>query len=275
MKNLIYGILVLILSSCTIGLEPDVSGGTVYDTELLTSTLEIELGNTNGISSSATIPFKKIEEGIPFENGSMDNYPEQGQRTTWKINETDQTNIYKVEVTTVYDYTNYVDRTFESYYFQDVGTLEEYSTDDPIYNIETNQTDNKYREEFYTIFNGDIRRDEIIESIDDLTNFPDEFLNIEDITYSSVVTYEQIPQEEVDTDNLRLDGTRYYAEYSDGTSKTVIIEEGFAVNMSHEGRVIRGRSEFEGEIIIEIDSGKNRNVEGSYNFDNGDIIIQI
>lgn len=265
MKNIILILIVLIFSSCTFGLDPDTQGPIDIEPEFYMSTADMVLGEESGqISTSATVPYVVIQEGLDFIGGSRSDYPEQGQETTWTV--VDQGNsIYLITVETIYPYSSYLEKTVEEYYVQDNGDGE-YTDADGIYNPLTQSLDSTYREEYYTEFsNGDIRR-ETIEVVNNEASFPSEYDGF-NFQYSSIVEYDQTNTSfDIGGSNVRISGIRYYGERSDGSSITVIEEEGFATNLRLDGEIRRGRVEVEGRIIINRINVDNKTVNGEYIF---------
>lgn len=262
MKNTILFLLILIISSCTIGLEPDVDSPIDINPEFYMSTVSMIEGS-GGVSSSATVPHSVIQQGVAFQDGGLSNYPEQGQITSWVVKQDGL--IYEIEVTTLYPYSDYIDETVEVYYVQDDGD-ELYTTSDVTYNPFTQLPDPTYREEYYTEFeNGDIRR-ETIEVINNESSFPSDYDGF-NFQYSSVVSYRQTNSSfQIDGSNVRISGIRYYGERPDGSSLTIIRENGMGVNLVINGERLRGRSDVEGNITITIDSSGNKNISGEYIF---------
>ncbi len=247
-KIILFLLALLLLFSCSMGFEQ----------QFYTSTLDMILGSYN--VSRAAIPFSKIQQGLSFENGVLDDYPEAGQTTNWKV--TNQgNNLYKLEVKTLYGYSEYISNTIEIYYVYDIDRDNKYTIIDPVYNPNTMTIDNKYREKFQTTFNNSDLRDEVITTINDSSAFPSQF-NMS-LNYSSIVEYEQT-YFELSAKKIRLTGTRYYGEHSNG-SRTVIIEKGSANNLYIE-KLLRGKTTINGTIVIDINLDGEKIVSGEYTF---------
>lgn len=263
MRKMIYlGILTILLGSCEIGLEPDTQGDT-QSVSLYTSTVEMELGDSANISASAVAPVWR-DEYITLKNDSIENYPETGQTTEWGVTELEN-GLYRVESSTVYPYSELLERTTEVYYVVDKDNSGTWSTNDYYADVDGAQN-TTYRETYETTFtNGDVRVEQI-QSDSTQIGFElnsDFFEN--DYGFASIVVYDQ-KSTVMDTSTARISGVRYYAEYDSGaTRKTLIVETGNAVNLVTPDGVRRGRSTVEGRIEI-VDTSTGRTVSGEYVF---------
>lgn len=256
-KVLKYGALLFMtvaLMSCSFGLEADRSvtegSGTENLNEFL-GTVSMVLGQT-GLSSSAAVPYWSMANKA-IVSGEMNNYPEQGQITTWTV-EPRADHVYRIDAITRYPYDANIVRTQEIYYLRSVSGVWDSNTQ---WVDQSGVVDPLYREKFETVFaNGDVRAETI-------TRVQNE---VNGNRYESTVTYTQAPLN-VDAANLKLSGTRTYVELGDvdETSRTTIAETGLATNLVLNG-IQRGRTNITGQIFIEIKNGVRTAVTGSYRF---------
>jgi len=185
-----------LLSSCFLfssgGNDEGLSASTIKELEsnFLTThkILRNEGGTSNSImprmlSAQPLTPFSKPAAGgslvskatvnrtganTGFSDGSLSNYPEPGQTTSWTVTSYDATNkIYKISVTTQYPASSPAEKTVEEYFVKDIspgpGTADNiWDEHDPIVNSAgvQNQT---YRIQYYTKFrDGSIRNERIL-----------------------------------------------------------------------------------------------------------------
>ena len=194
--SLILLIAASLLSSCFLfssgGTDEGLSASTIKELEsnFLTThkILRNEGGTSNSImprmlSAQPLTPFSKPAAGgslvskatvnrtgatTGFSDGSLSNYPEPGQTTSWTVTLYDATNkIYKISVTTLYPASSPAEKTVEEYFVKDIspgpGPADSiWNEHDPIVNSAgaQNQT---YRIQYYTRFrDGSIRNERIL-----------------------------------------------------------------------------------------------------------------
>ena len=99
-----------------------------------------------------------------FTSGSIENWPENGQTTSWTATLTTVTDVYFIEATTTYDRDEdaNIDRTEEFYYVKDMAPLDSWGSED-LYVDATGAVDSKKRQRFRTYFaDSTIRREQIV-----------------------------------------------------------------------------------------------------------------
>jgi hypothetical protein len=115
----------------------------------------------SGAQIKAVIPAWDVAGPTTFTNGTISDYPEYGQVTSWTVTEIG-TDIYAVEATTVYTLDENIDRTEEFYHVLDMDPIGEWGAED-LYVDDTGTVDSKTRKRFRTYFtDGTMRREKIL-----------------------------------------------------------------------------------------------------------------
>lgn len=217
---------------------------------------------SSGSVGRATVPVhnETLLPSVSFSEttGSLDNYPETGQTTSWIV-EAQGDGIYKITSTTKYASREAIDYTEEIYYVKDENGDDQWTEADPLVKPD-GTVDNLYREKFVTVFeNGSTRYVEIEENttddptvtyaafdINDSLEFPEGDWAPTDGTsaqYSSKVTYQQEVSKRFafwNVMNKVIVGARYYTEHDDGSGGVVQTSVSYERAVEYDQRDLGG-----------------------------------
>lgn len=195
---------------------------------------------------SRTTVYTDADEPGTFEDGTISDFPEMGQKTKYEV-DSQGDNIYKITVTTTYTKDDAIDNTVEVYYVKDKDPIGTWNYDDLVVDPDGN-TDHTYREKFETTFkDGGVRYEKIAEvfpwdgdepgyaefDLDGSLTFPESNFEPEeddDANWSSKVIYRQEVYKRFafwNVLNKVIVGARYYTEHGTGINpvKTSVTYE--------------------------------------------------
>lgn len=254
-------LLISILSSCTL-FAPIQEEYTLDD---ITSSLYSYTGTT--ISSRAVVPYWNSIN--IFESGSLENYPLQGQNTSWAT--TSKGSYYEIESITYYPLSDYIEELTEIYYIQP----------DYVYVDNNGNVNSLYRKKYETVYrDGSVRREEIVWDSNQTTQYNIEFLEDDQnifttAIFSSVVEYTQSTLD-VDASSVRVDGKRAYSNAGNGQEHIWIFETGTFRNVLING-VKYHSVDVIAEIHVQILNKEIQSIVGSYTLTNsiGEVILTV
>jgi hypothetical protein len=116
--------------------------------------------NASSAQIKAVVPAWDVSGPTTFTGGTISDYPEYGQDTSWTVTEID-TNVYAIEATTVYTLDENIESTEEFYHVLEVDPIGSWGAEDP-YVDNTGAVDSKNRKRFRTYFTDNTTRREKI-----------------------------------------------------------------------------------------------------------------
>ena len=127
----------------------------------------------------AIVPAWDVAGPTTFTSGSISDYPEYGQVTSWTVTATAMANVYLIEATTDYTLDENIDRTEEFYHVMDMDPIDNWGAED-LYVDANGIVDSKTRLRFRTYFtDGTTRREKILFDATDGVNSQYAFFDID------------------------------------------------------------------------------------------------